>query len=100
MFRSIVVDVVALAESREVLRGVVGRVGIAVPGGEDHTGRSYSFEHVVCSDREADEAPGSITPSDSFIVPPATIPEMEDALSTRTGTNLAASLRPLEADDG
>jgi hypothetical protein len=98
MLRAIVVHVAALAEGGEVLRPVVGRVMIAVPGRENHARGSHTPENIIRPDRQTDEASGSITPGARLSIPPATVPEMKDALSMRTQTDLAAPLSPLKAD--
>ncbi|KQQ37520.1 hypothetical protein ASF58_23415 [Methylobacterium sp. Leaf125] len=100
MLRAIVVHVAALAEGREVLGPVVGGVMIAVPSSQDHACGPHPFEDIIRPDRQTDEASGSITPGALLPIPPATVPEMKDALPMRTQTDLAAPLRPLEADHG
>lgn len=62
MLRSIMVHVAALAERREVLGRVVGRVVIAVARRQDHARGAYGAKDVVGSDGEADEATRSVTP--------------------------------------
>lgn len=100
MFRSIVVHVAALTKGGEVLGSVVGRVMVAVPGCQDHARGPDTPEDVVGSDRQTDEVPGPIAPGDNLCVPPATVAEMEYGLPMWAGTDLAAPLRPLEADHG
>lgn len=100
MFGPVVVHVAALAEGREVLGPIVRRVVIPMPGGQDHPGGPHTPKNIIGPDREADEASGSIAPGAFRSIPPATIAEMEHALPMRTGADLAAPLRPLEADHG
>lgn len=62
MFGSIVVHVAALAEGREVLRGVVRRVVITVPGRQDHSRSPHPTEDIIGSGRQTDEASCAVTP--------------------------------------
>jgi hypothetical protein len=100
MLGPIVVHVAALAEGREVLSGVVGGVVIAVSGSQNHACGPHPSEDIIGPDREADEAPRSVTPRAFLSIPPTPIAKMEDPLPVRTGANLAPPLRPLEADHG
>lgn len=100
MFGAIMVHVAALAEGCEVLRGVIRRVVIAVPGGQNHACGAHASQDVIDPDRQTDEVPSPIAPGDNLRVPPATIAEMEYGLPMWAGADLTAALRPLEADHG
>jgi hypothetical protein len=100
MFGSIVVHVAALAEGGEVLGPVVRRVMIAVASGQDYPCGAHASENIIGSDRQTDEASGSVTPGAFLPIPPAAVPEVEDSLPVRTGANLAPAIRALEADHG
>ena len=76
----------------------VRRVMIAVPGGQDYPRGTHTTQDIIGSDRQTNEAPGSVTPGARLSIPPATVPEVEDPLPMRTGANLAPPLRALEAD--
>jgi len=100
MFGPIMVHVAALTEGCEVLRGVVGRVVIAVPGCEDDTRRPHLSEDIVSPDRQANEAPCPIPPGAFGFVPPAAISEMEDSLPVGASADLTEATCTREPDHG
>jgi hypothetical protein len=98
MLGPIVVYVTRLAEGGEVLGPVVRRVMIAAPGRQNHTCYSYGTQNVICPNHQAVEASYPIPPGARLSIPPASIAEIKDALSMRTGADIATSLGLLEAD--
>ena len=92
------VHMTPLAERREVGVRIVGRIVIAVCGGQDHPRRPHRLQHVIGINREADDPPCPIAPGTGLSVPPAAIAEVPDGLPVWTPAALTAALGAAEAD--
>ena len=95
---AIVQQVATLAESLQIARPVVAWIMIEVGGSQEHFGRPGQFvfwSRGLCG--QAREGPSSpIPPSLGVLVPPATVPEVEDQAAMRTSALFAATLCPNE----
>ena len=92
------VHVAPLAEGREVSVRVVGRVVIAMSGGQDHSGRSYRLQHVIHLDGEANNPAFPIAPGTDLGVPPAAVTKMPDGLPMWTPAAFTAPFGAAKAD--
>ena len=97
MFRPIVVQMAALAESREIGSRVVTRVVVTVRCGEHHPRPPDNAEHVVGAELQPDEPSTTVTPAPGLCVPPAAITEVDHHLLVWPSAALTASPGPAEA---
>jgi len=98
VFGPVVDHVASLAESREVVPGVVGCVVVVVRCRQDHPRGPHGTEHVVPAVGEARTKPSSVAPHARLSAPPAAITEMPDGFAPADANSCIAPASVAEAN--